>query len=288
MKTLNLIQGSPEWLSARRTSRNASDAPSMMGEQAYGKTRTQLIHFMATGEQEEVSEFLQSRFAAGHAAEAAARPIAEALIGEELFPVVGESDDGYLRASFDGVTMSGIGWEHKLYSDKLAAMIESGELSGQYIWQLEQQCIVGGLSKILFMCSDGTPDKCEYMWYLPSPERAQKLIDGWKRFDKDLEAYTAPVEHNDQDWFDACERYRAAKTQLDAAQANIDAIKGELVELAGNRSAYGCGINVARVEKSGAVKWAEVAKALNPPADLVAKFTGKASTSFTVTFIKEK
>ena len=35
MRTINLAQGSPEWLAHRRTTRNASDAPAMMGVSPY-------------------------------------------------------------------------------------------------------------------------------------------------------------------------------------------------------------------------------------------------------------
>jgi len=286
LRQLKLAQGSPEWHDHRLTARNASEAPGMMGDQTYGMSRAQLLEYKATGLQENISDFLQAKFAEGHRTEALARPIAESIIGEELFPVVGESDDGYLSASFDGITMSGIGFEHKLYSDKLASMIDSGELSGQYVWQLEQQCIVGGLSKILFVASDGTQDNFKWLWYYPSQERTEKLLGGWKQFDKDLAEWVSK-ERNDQDWMEVAELYRVAKLELDRAQEKLDTIKSELIELA-PLGGKGFGVNLARVEKAGAVKWSEVAKALKPPPDLIAKYTGKSSVSYTVTIAKEQ
>jgi putative phage-type endonuclease len=283
MKILSGIQqGSEEWLAARKTSRNASEAPSMMGEQSYGMNRAALLAFKATGVQENVSDFLKAKFKQGHDSEADARPLAEAIIGQDLFPVVGESDDGYLRASFDGLTADGtIAWEHKLVSDKLIEMIKNNNLSPQYFWQLEHQLYVSGAQSVLFMASDGTAENMHYFWYIRVTGRREALLAGWQQFDKDLAAWESP-ERNDMDWFDACERYRICKALLDQTQERLETCKEELIELAGKQSAKGCGLTLTKTEKPGSVKWAEVAKALNPPADLVAKYTGKASTSFAI------
>ena len=102
MQTVNLIQGSPQWHEHRRNHFNASDAPAMMGESSY-KTRTQLLHELKTGITPEVDAATQRRFDDGHRVEALARPIAEGIIGEELYPCVGV--EGKLSASFDGLTM---------------------------------------------------------------------------------------------------------------------------------------------------------------------------------------
>lgn len=277
MKHLAMIQGSELWLASRQQARNASNAPSMMGDQSYGMTRNQLLHYMATGSQPEISDFLRTKFQQGHDAEAMARPIAEKIIGQELFPVVGESDDGYLRASFDGLTMDGsVAWEHKLFSEKLAEMIRSGDLSGQYVWQLEHQALVSGCEKILFMSSDGTEENCAWCWYYPSKVKQSQLLAGWELFDKDLAAYKEPQERNDQDWFDACERYREAKSALDAAQSKVDACKGELVELAGEQSAQGCGLKLIRIDKAGSISYSKLVKDLKIPAADLEKYRGAA------------
>lgn len=97
-----LVQGSAEWHEHRRTHFNASDAPAMMGVSAY-KTRTQLLHEMATGITPEHDEATLRRFSNGHRFEALARPLAEAIIGDDLYPVV--CSEGNLSASFDGVTL---------------------------------------------------------------------------------------------------------------------------------------------------------------------------------------
>ena len=88
MKVLNLTQGTPEWHAHRRQHFNASDAPAMMGCSPY-KTRGELLREMHTGVAAEVNGATQRLFDDGHRAEALARPLAEKIIGEDLYPLVG-------------------------------------------------------------------------------------------------------------------------------------------------------------------------------------------------------
>ena len=195
MITHNLTQGTPAWLAYRQSHFNASDAAAMLGMSPY-KTRTELLHELHTGLTPEVDPRTQARFDAGHAAEAAARPLAEAEIGEYLFPVVGslEIDGLPLSASFDGLTMAeNIVWEHKLMSFALADSLANGIITDQYIPQLEQQLLVSGAEKALFMATSADKTAMECVWYTSSPVMRQRLIDGWRQFASDLATYT-PAE----------------------------------------------------------------------------------------------
>jgi putative phage-type endonuclease len=190
MKLLNGIQqGTPEWMAIRAKRLTASEAPAMMGASKY-QTRTELLHQKATGFAPEVSPAQQRIFDSGHEAEAAARPIAEAIVGEDLFPITAEDDADRLLASMDGLTMLGdIGFEHKLYNESLAAAVRAGELEDHYKWQMDQQLLVTGAEKILFMCSDGTEENCEYCWYERDDKRMKRLLAGWDQFEKDMAEY---------------------------------------------------------------------------------------------------
>lgn len=196
MKIVNVTQGSAEWHAHRAHHFNASDAPAMFGVSKY-TTRAELLKRMATGEQAEVDSFQQARFDAGHQTEALARPIIEAMIGEELYPAVGVSDDHpRLAASFDGITMDGeTGFEHKLWNEELAEKVRTGAIADDpaYFWQLEQQILVAGLQRVIFTVSDGTAERMETYTYTPRPGRAQQLIAGWAQFEADLAAYVPPV-----------------------------------------------------------------------------------------------
>lgn len=191
MKTIPALQGTDEWLAARAKRFTASEAPAMMGASKY-QTRTALLRQKHTGLAAEVDDNTQRLFDRGHTAEAAARPIVEAIIGEILYPETGtlEVDGLPLLASFDGLTdMEDIAWESKLWNASLADAVRAGQLEPHYYWQLEQQLLVSGADRVYFTTSDGTPENTVGMWYTAVPGRREQLIAGWKQFAEDLANY---------------------------------------------------------------------------------------------------
>jgi len=196
MKILNLIQGTPEWKEHRATAFNASDAPAMLGISKY-ETRTQLIHRMATGIVPEVDDATQRRFNDGHRFEVLARPLAEKIIGDELSPVTGTN--GRLSASFDGLPFdNSIPFEHKSLNQELREVLSCEDATGadlemQYQVQMEQQLMVCGGKKTLFMAStwnEGSELVEElHCWYYQNPELAERIDAGWVQLEKDVEEY---------------------------------------------------------------------------------------------------
>lgn len=199
MKILNLTQGSAEWHAARLQHFCASEAPAMLGLSKY-QTRSDLLKMKATGITPDIDAGTQALFDRGHAAEALARPIAEQIIGAELYPCTGsEMVDGlHLLASFDGLTMDeSICWEHKLWNAALADHIrKTGEVPETHRPQVAHQLIVSGAQKCLFMVSDGTNDRMEYCWYEADArqDEADALVAGWHQFAADLAAYQPAPE----------------------------------------------------------------------------------------------
>lgn len=198
MKIVQLIQGSPKWHQHRAAHRNASDAPAMLGISPY-KSRVDLLRELATGITAEVDSETQRRFDAGHEFEALARPLAEKIVGEELYPCVGV--EGRLSASFDGLTLMGdTAWEHKTLNDSLRSLMDSADFTGadlpeMYRAQMEQQCIVSGASRVLFMASHWqgqTLIEQLWCWYTPDPVMRARLVAGWAQFEHDLANYQPP------------------------------------------------------------------------------------------------
>lgn len=184
MKIHNVTQGSAEWHALRANYNTASEAPAMMGASKY-QSRTELLNAKKTGIVPDVTAQQQRIFDRGHATEALARPLAEALIGEDLFPIV--ATEGNLLASMDGANDLGDTlFEHKLWNEGLVAQVRAGELEPHYYWQLEQQLLVGSAERVIFVCSDGTPENFVHMEYRAVPGRAEQLIEGWKQFEQDL------------------------------------------------------------------------------------------------------
>ncbi|MFT4410227.1 lambda-exonuclease family protein [Stenotrophomonas muris] len=199
MRTVNLIQGTPEWHAHRASHFNASDAPAMMGCSPY-RTRSQLLREFATGAAIEHDAATLQRFADGHRFEDLARPLAEQIIGEELYPCVGV--DGKFSASFDGLTLlEDKAFEHKSLNDdlRLAMPVDGGDacLPLHYQVQMEHQAMVSGAERVLFMASKWNGDElveARHCWYIPNPELRAKIVAGWAQFDADVMAYDpAPV-----------------------------------------------------------------------------------------------
>ncbi|WOB24782.1 MULTISPECIES: lambda-exonuclease family protein [Xanthomonas] len=200
MKTVNLIQGTPEWHAHRATHLNASDAPAMLGCSPY-KTRAQLLREVATGIGEEHDDATLQRFADGHRYEALARPIAEQIIGEDLYPCVGT--EGKYSASFDGLTLlEETAFEHKSLNDDLRRVMVEGcngaDLPLVYQVQMEQQAMVSGALRVLFMASKWKMDEDtrewtlveeRHCWYTPNAELRARIVAGWKQFEADVAAY---------------------------------------------------------------------------------------------------
>lgn len=189
MINVNEVQGTEGWKAVRAQHDTASEASAMMGKSKH-MTRSQLIKQKATGIIPEVTPAQQAIFDKGHAAEAAARPIANRLVGSELYPVTGISERHHnLLASFDGISMfEDVIWEHKLINADLR-LATAETLDEHYKIQMDQQLLVSGSVKCLFMASNGTEDDCNYFWYESTPERQKAIVDGWKQFHADVADY---------------------------------------------------------------------------------------------------
>lgn len=189
---INHAQQSAEWHAHRVSHFNASDAPAMLNISPY-MSRSALLERYARGLPEEIDAQTQTRFDRGHEYEAQARPWAEEILDEDLYPVTmaREIDGLKLSASLDGITLDGeVVWEHKTRNAMLADSLAQGEIPERYKPQLEQQLLVSGAGRVLFMCSSGNPDSVEKAWYESDPAMRARLLAGWQQFKRDLDNYT--------------------------------------------------------------------------------------------------
>jgi len=192
MKTVQHVQGSPGWHEHRRTTHNASAAPAMMGVSPY-VTRADLVKQRATGIERVIDEQTQAVFDRGHAVEPLLRAMAEKMIGEDLYPITATSDDGYISASFDGVTLDeSIIFEAKQPNAAKCAAIDDDCIPEMDYWQIVQQFAVNeSAERCIYMVGDGTQDNTWRMWIHRSKIEADipKMLAGWAQFDADVAAY---------------------------------------------------------------------------------------------------
>lgn len=188
MELHNLVQGSDAWNAFRLNHFGASEAAAMLGL-SKKMTRNELLKLKATGSTKEFSDYVQKNILDyGHEVEALARPIIEALIDDELYPVT--CSDGKLSASCDGLTMAGdIAFEHKQWNEALADSVRDGVLPDEHWPQCQQVLMITGASKLFFTVSDGTEENLVWMVVGPDEHKFANLRAGWCQFEKDLANY---------------------------------------------------------------------------------------------------
>lgn len=206
MKIHDLIQGSPEWHAHRAQHRNAGDAAAAMSCSPH-ESRNALLKRTYLDMKKDVSDFVQAKvFDPGHRFEALARPIAEKIVGEDLYAVVGVLEGTLMSASFDGLPMDeSFPWEHKRLNAELREAFQSiaeGELPRSALpmhhrIQMEHQMVVCGADRALFMASefddDGKLVEEHHCWCESDPELRQKMLDAWAQFEMDLQTYELPA-----------------------------------------------------------------------------------------------
>lgn len=239
MEIHDLVQGTPEWHQFRATHWGASEAAAMLGL-SKKVTRTELLHMKHTGTAKEFSDWVQENVLDhGHAVEALQRPLVEQDIGEELYPVTGS--DGNKSASFDGLT---IAWdtlfEHKQWNEDLAAQVGVGIVPDEHMPQCQQQLMVSGGERLIFVVSDGTRERRVQTEVTPDAAWFKRINEGWAQFEKDLAEYV-PVEYAEKPQAAAIMRLPSLSVQIrgevvtsnlptfrEAATAFIDSIKTDL------------------------------------------------------------
>ena len=231
----DLAQGTKAWHELRASvDGTASEAAAILGLSKY-TTRSELLKQKATGVTPEVSPSQQRLFDKGHEVEEMARSIAEAYMNEELYPatITNEVEGLKLLASMDGLTMMGDrGWECKMWNAEFAEMVSNGIVPDTHWPQLEQQMLVSGAEKILFTVTDGTEEKREQVWYESQPERRAQVINGWKQFKADLEAYV-PTEKVEKVEAEPVRELPAINYKMNglALESNLEAYKQAATDL---------------------------------------------------------
>ena len=80
-------------------------------------------------------------------------------------------------------------FEHKRLNAELAKMLAAGKLPDHHKPQIEQQLMILGAKRCLFMGSNGTDESELHVWYESEPEWRAKIIPGWKQLLEDVANY---------------------------------------------------------------------------------------------------
>lgn len=195
MRTLNLAQGTEAWHAHRATSRNASEAPVVMGASSK-MARAELVRLRATGGEKEHSQFVADvLFKRGHDVEPLLCAYVERLSGLEFFPGVGSSDDGFLSASFDGVTINEtVLLEAKQTNQSKMESVRKGLLPPEDRWQVVQQfAVCETAAACYYVIGDGSDEGTVHLVVRRADVEADIAVlrAAWTQFDMDVAGYQA-------------------------------------------------------------------------------------------------
>lgn len=183
-RSILIEQGTQHWVEMRRSFLTASELPAAAGESPY-MSRAQLMRIKRGEEEQDSTNHAMIR---GQQAEHAARMILERRLQQDLFPeVVARTVEGLqLLASLDGITLDGETiFEHKLYSAALADSLAEGVIPSHHLLQMQQQMLVSGAKRCLYVVSDGTESNWIEREVLPDEGVFRRIVSIWRRFVED-------------------------------------------------------------------------------------------------------
>jgi putative phage-type endonuclease len=256
-----LRQNTPEWHKWRQQGLGASDAPVVMGEAAFKTPR--ILWAIKTGRTPESTPGFAAR--RGRELERIARRAYERQTGSQMEPLCLVHDElDWMRASLDGLSFDG----STVLEIKCPMNVEGrtaakqAHIPPQYYAQLQHQLEVSRAAEVHYWSFNGSsgtlirvsPDR-EYRKKLVEAEaRFWQLVKGniWPEVGEELDLGTDPK------WREITVHYRQAKLRLDAASAEEGRLRAILENLATARRTFGCGVELLRSSRKGAVDYAAI------------------------------
>ena len=256
-----LKQNTPEWHRWRLQGIGASDAPVVMGDAPF-RTRRYLWS-VKTGLARESGVGPAAR--RGRALEYTARIAYERHTGIQMEPLCLVHDGlEWMRASLDGLSFDGaIVLEIKCpWRNRDHAALREGRIPAHYYAQVQHQLEVSGAAELHCWSFDGKAGTLvtvrhdrEYVAKLLETETAfwlRVLEQRWPDEGDELN------RSNDLHWRNAASRYRTARLKLDRATLEERYARDELEKLATVRRTYGCGAEVLRGLRRGAIDYSRI------------------------------
>jgi putative phage-type endonuclease len=257
-----LQQNAPEWHRWRMQGIGASDAPVIMGEAPF-KTPRKLWSIKTGRAQEEPAGPAARR---GRELERCARRAYEQQTGIQVEPLcLVHQEFDWMRASLDGISFDGATLvEIKCplsLRDRVSA--EQGRIPSQYNAQLQHQLEVSGAERAHYWSFHGGGGTL--IEIRPDREYAKRLMEAeaafWQWVEEDRWPEVTGEELDlsaDPNWRQAALRYREIRFRLESAAFEQHRLRATLVRMATARRTHGCGVEVLKSSRRGAVDYSTV------------------------------
>jgi putative phage-type endonuclease len=259
MKKIEVEQGSPEWLSWRKTVITATDASIIMGNNPWDTPYKCWQKKLGLIEEKASNEAMER----GKRLEPEARAMFIERHGIDMKPMVVESTEfDFLGASLDGISDGeGLLLEIKCGGAKLHDMAAKGEIPAYYQDQMQHQLLVTGADKCFYYSYNGTDGIC--IDVLPDPEFKAKFMPKAREFWKCV-ALNEPPALQDADYKDMSENpiwemnameYRKINEEIKGLEEVKESLRKELINLCQDQSCLGDGIKIMKTSVRGRVDY---------------------------------
>jgi putative phage-type endonuclease len=259
MREIKLEQGSPEWLSWRKTVITATDASILMGNNPWETPYVCWQRKLGLIEDKKSNEAMER----GKKLEPLARTQFTRDFGIEMVPMVVESTElSFLGASLDGISSLGNSLlEIKCGGSKLHDMAAKGEIPAYYRDQMQHQLLVTGADKCFYYSYDGTYGICIDVF--PDPEFKAKFIPRAREFWRCVAfSETPPLQDADYkdmssnpSWRALGAQYREYCNQIKALEEAKEKHRKQILQLCEDQNCTGEGIKVMKTTMRGRVDY---------------------------------
>lgn len=231
---LNLEQGTPEWLEARRSKVTASKIPAILGlPDAYGTPLT-TFEEMVNGTVEQISSFKQRLFDKGHQTEAVLREFFDGQQGSKFKPaVILSTEYPDLLASLDGISEDSHEiLEAKYVGAKHLDQIVDGTVKNAHWWQMQAQLLISGAFVCHYLAADDSGRAAHSQIY-PDPEAFKAILAATDGFMKRVRSGEIP-EPGERDWVQVdaemlAEEYVKLEQMIEKATADQKLIREKIL-----------------------------------------------------------
>ena len=258
--TNTLLQGTAEWLQARKTRIGASDAPIIMGVSPYKTPFRLWQEKMDIEESRTLPHMLR-----GQQMEAEARECFERKTGIKMFTkVVFHADNDWMMASLDGIDEEGTRIvEIKCSGKKDHNTTKRGKIPDHYYPQIQHQLACTGLPRAFYFSYDGLDGE------ILEIERDDAYIGEMIKKERvfyECMLQMIPPDLSDKDYVpNTTETLRRLADQwknLQVVRKQVDfdekLLKSEMIKVADGKNIEGFGVRIKHVKRMGTIDFLKI------------------------------
>lgn len=260
--SIELHQGSQEWLDFRRNKIMASDAPKIMSESPWGSPYSCWSDKLGLNPPTKTSAAMER----GKELEPVMLDFAQNKLGVALKPkVLLHPNVNYMGASVDAISEDGKTLcEFKTATKTDHETAKQGQVPKKYIGQLNHMLEVCGLEKLTYI-SYSSSGEIVHFTYSRDDKYIGHMLEREEEFWLCLQEFSPPPmtdfdfrNRDDEKWEHFAFRYQQVTKQLKDLEKEQEILKQVLVAEANDMPTKGAGIRVTKLIRKGSVQYGDI------------------------------